>query len=213
MRRVLGVFVGGKSARMGRPKGLLPAPAGDPWAGVPLVRRAIELGRACGRMGGRIGGRIGGSVDGRIGGSVDGIEVVLVGDASPYRALRLGVREVADEPAGIGPVGGLCALLSIADVAVALACDMPFVQLEDLDALFSRPSAAPVLAPRRAEDAPWEPLLARYDAARVLPAVRASIAAGERGFQRLFARLDVERFVPSTPHALDDWDEPADVGA
>jgi molybdopterin-guanine dinucleotide biosynthesis protein A len=68
-----------------------------------------------------------------------------------------------------------------------------------------------VLAGRRGDDGPWEPLFARYDSSRVLPVARASIAAGERGFQRLFARLDVERFTPRSARALDDWDEPGDV--
>lgn len=183
MERVLGIFVGGKSSRMGRPKGLLPSPG----TGEPLLVRALGLARA------------------------SGVPAVLVGDASPYRDLALGVAELADDPPGIGPVGGLCALLQVAEVAVAIACDMPFVDADDVRALFDSPSTAPVLAARRAEDAPWEPLLARYDSARVLPVARASIAAGERGFQRLFARLAVERFVPSSPRAYEDWDQPGDV--
>lgn len=190
----IGVFVGGKSARMGRPKGLLPAPSSaEPVpsvdAGEPLLLRALGLARAC------------------------GVPAVLVGDASPYRAL-LAERDVpalVDDPPGVGPVGGLCALLAYAERAVAIACDMPFVTVEDVRALLDSPSAAPVLAARRADDAPWEPLLARYDSARVLPAARASIAAGERGFQRLFARLAVERWSPVSARALEDWDEPADV--
>lgn len=183
MERAIGIFVGGKSSRMGRPKGLLPSPG----TGEPLLVRALGLARAV------------------------GVPAVLVGDASPYRELGLDVPSLADDPPGIGPVGGLCALLSHADVAIAIACDMPFVGVDDLRALLDSPSAAPVLAARRAEDAPWEPLLARYDSGRVLPVARASIAAGERGFQRLFARLSVERFVPTSSRALEDWDEPGDV--
>jgi molybdopterin-guanine dinucleotide biosynthesis protein A len=183
MRRAIGVFVGGKSARMGRPKGLLPAPG----TGEPLVVRAVGLGRAL------------------------GVPTVLVGDAAPYRALDLGVPVLHDDPPGIGPVGGLCALLGYADVALALACDMPFVAVEDLRALFEVSSIAAVLAARGSDDGPWEPLLARYDAAQVLPAARASIAAGERGFQRVFQRVSIERFVPCSPRATEDWDEPGDL--
>ncbi|MBI2393600.1 MAG: NTP transferase domain-containing protein [Deltaproteobacteria bacterium] len=192
-RIIGGIFVGGASRRMGgRPKGLLPAPDG----GEPLVLRAVRLVREVSAV------------------------PVLVGDAAAYRAALpelagpLGVEELADDPPGIGPLGGLCALLSRAapgERVIAIACDMPYVGADDLRALIADPSTADVCAARRDDDAPWEPLLARYDAARVLPVARAAIAAGERGLQRLFARLHVSRFVPSSPRAMDDWDEPDDV--
>lgn len=181
MDRAIGIFVGGESSRMGSPKGLLTV------RGEPLIVRAARLAREL------------------------EVPAVLVGDASPYRSLSLGLPELVDDPPGIGPVGGLCALLRHAGLVVSLACDMPFVEVEDLRALLDSPSSSPVLAARRSDDAPWEPLLARYDAARVLPVARASIAAGERGFQRMFARLSVERFVPISPRAFEDWDEPGDV--
>lgn len=186
---IVGIFVGGASKRMGgRPKGLLLVPDG----GEPLIVQAVRIVRQVGAL------------------------PVLVGDASAYRAALPdpGIEELADDPPGIGPLGGLCALLArgVRDgQVVAIACDMPYVEADDLRALIADPSTADVCAARRDEHAPWEPMLARYDVARVLPIARAAIASGERGFQRLFARLHVSRFVPVSPRAMDDWDEPGDV--
>ena len=170
----------------GSPKGLLAAPD----TGEALVARALRLARSL------------------------ALDVALVGDASPYRALVGDTPVLDDEASGSGPLGGLCALLAWAaeGPVIALACDHPYVTLDDLRALRDHPSGAAVVAARRSPDAPWEPLLARYDSARVLPVARASLAAGERGFQRLFARLEVERFTELSPLALQDWDEPSDLG-
>jgi molybdopterin-guanine dinucleotide biosynthesis protein A len=89
---------------------------------------------------------------------------------------------------------------------------MPYVTPALLTALREHPSDAPVVPTRRGPNAPWEPLLARYEPALVLPAVDATLAAGERSFQRLFARLMVAEFqAPGLSRALDDWDCPEDV--
>jgi len=98
---VLGVFVGGASRRMnGRPKGLLPSPE----TGEPLVVRLARIGLEL------------------------GLEVVLVGRAPS--APRWCARDRArGRPEGVGPLGGLAALLEHAGTspAVAIACDQPFV--------------------------------------------------------------------------------------
>ncbi len=67
-----------------------------------------------------------------------GIETVLVGQHPSYATLGLDC--VADEPAGIGPLGGLVGLLARADGrrVVAVACDMPYVSR-------SRPSSGSAL--------------------------------------------------------------------
>ena len=96
---VLGVFVGGRGARMGgSAKGLLATPAD----GEPFAARLVRLARPLG-------------------------EVVLVGDGRAYATL--GVAALPDAVVGIGPLGGLLALLRHAEragagVAIALACDM-----------------------------------------------------------------------------------------
>ncbi len=181
----LGLFVGGRSARMGgSPKGLLPAPD----TGQPLVARALGLGRAL------------------------GLEVALVGRADAYRALAPDVPALDDEAPDAGPLGGLCALLAWAGArpAVALACDMPAVSLDDLRALRDHPADAAVVAARRSPDAPWEPLLARYDPARVLPLARARLARGERSLQGLLREAGA-RDAGLPARACEDWDAPEDV--
>ena len=181
-----GIFTGGKSRRMGgRPKGLLSAPG----TGEALVVRAVRVLREA------------------------GLVPVLAGDASPYRALVAGVEEIADDPSGIGPLGGLSALLTRGGGApvIAVACDMPWVSVDALRALAAHPSRAPVVAARRAEGAPWEPFFARYDGALAAPVLGALIADGQRSFQRLFAALEVEAFDLGDVRVITDWDTPEDV--
>jgi molybdopterin-guanine dinucleotide biosynthesis protein A len=144
-----------------------------------------------------------------------GFEVVLVGDATPYAAL--GIPALADDPAGIGPLGGLHALLGASSVpardAIVVACDMPYVRAEDLAELARFAPDADVVAARRAPDAPWEALFSRWSA-RSRKVVEAAIAAGVRSFQRVLAGeagpLDVRR-IDIPLRTLRDWDEPADL--
>ena len=53
-----------------------------------------------------------------------GMDVALVGAAAPYAALALGVPRLDDAPPGVGPLGGLAALLAWAGArpAIAVAC-------------------------------------------------------------------------------------------
>ncbi len=185
---IVGVFVGGKSRRMGgAPKGLLPAPDGSAGVAQRLARVAREALPEC--------------------------RVVLVGDAAPYAAL--GLLSLPDAPSGIGPLGGLAALLTAADGerAIALACDLPYVE----PALIARLAAH---APDHAAVVPrvggvWQPLCARYAAAQTLVAIAAALAANERSLQRVIARLgDRVAELPLAPGEdaqLRDWDSPADL--
>ncbi len=136
-----------------------------------------------------------------------GIEHVLVGVRSEYAAL--GLPAIPDAPPGIGPLGGLAALLTAAGErrALALACDMPFVTRADLEALLAAPSA-PVVAPRR--NGRWEPLCARYDAPRVLPLVERRIVATEHALQALLDEAGAEPVLLADTH-LHDWDSPDDL--
>ena len=67
-----------------------------------------------------------------------------------------------------------------------------------------------MVAARRSPDAPWEPLLARYDAARVLPVARERLRRDERGLQGLLAAVGVVD-AGLRAGACDDWDTPEDV--
>jgi molybdopterin-guanine dinucleotide biosynthesis protein A len=166
-------------------KGLLPAPD----SGEPLVlrlrRHAESLGLRC----------------------------LLVGSAPAYAGL--GLPMLADAPPGIGPLGGLRALLLAAAPApvLALAGDLPYVSPALLRRLLTAPAAAyDVVAARREHR--WEPLCARYEAT-VLPVLDAALQAGERSFQALLRRLRVRELELSAAEAaeLTDWDCPEDVGA
>jgi molybdopterin-guanine dinucleotide biosynthesis protein A len=161
----------------GRPKGLLSAPDG---------RTLLERWRSL------LGDEL-------------GLEVVLVGRRAEYASVDL--PQLADDPPGVGPLGGLAALLAHAGArrAVAVACDMPFVSAGDLERLLAAGRSA---APRR--DGRWEPLCAVYDPTTALPVVRRRLAAGRRSLQGLLDELrPVE--VPLPPRHLDDWDRPEDV--
>jgi molybdopterin-guanine dinucleotide biosynthesis protein A len=187
-RRVrVGVFVGGSGSRMGYvPKGLLRGREG-----APLVERLLRESEL----------------------ALPGCARVLVGDATAYGALALPA--LPDAPPGVGPLGGLRALLLAATEAgeqavIALACDMPFVSARLIQRLARELPDALALAPQDGER--WEPLCARYSVS-ALVAVDAALAAGERSLQRVFFRLAGQ--AQGLPLDLDerselrDWDEPA----
>lgn len=174
----LGIFVGGGSTRMGRPKGLLQAPGG----GETLLERLVRLGRSA------------------------GLEPLLVGPAEPYERVVPEVPRIGDDPSGVGPIGGLRALLRARPVAVVVACDMPAVD----EALLERlRDAEGVVAPRSDR---WEPLCARYEASVVSQAIEDALAAGEHSLQHLLDRVGV-RPIEVAAGRLVDWDTPADVSA
>ena len=180
-----GIFVGGGGTRMGgAPKGLLAAPEG----GTLLERWRGVLASA-------------------------GIEAVLVGRHPAYGPHAAGLEVVEDEPGGIGPLGGLVALLRRAGhgQALALACDMPFVSPSLIGRLVAAPGAR-IVAPRR--DDRWEPLCARYDARDVLPLAMRRVAAGTHSLQGLLDEAGATALPLSPAEGLElrDWDTPDDVG-
>lgn len=189
-RPVLAIFVGGKSRRMAKDKGLLITPGGAETILEALVRRGRDA----------------------------GFDPVLVGEARPYAHLVPDVSRIDDDPPGAGPLAGLHAALRHtlcveATSMIAVACDMPYVGVDALAAVRDHPSERAVLAPRRSVDAPWEPMLARYDAARLVDLVDGAISRGQRSFQALFAQLEVEPMPlsPTIERALRDWDTPGDL--
>jgi molybdopterin-guanine dinucleotide biosynthesis protein A len=191
---VAGIFVGGASRRMGgSPKGLLRTSASSDETLVGRWRALFE----------RVG-----------------IPAVLVGDRSEYAAL--GLTMLRDARVGVGPIGGLVALLAHAGDghAIAVACDMPAVS-ESLVLRLARAPEAAAVAPRR--DDRWEPFFARYDAPLALPVARARADAGAdradaasasaRSLQRLLDALAAVELPVTGDEAreLRDWDTPEDV--
>lgn len=184
-RGIGGVFVGGRSSRMGgRPKGLLSAPEG-----IPLVERCCLVFAAA---------------------EID--VVVLVGAHTAYASLGLPVLE--DTPPGMGPLGGILALLGYAaqqgaPFALALACDMPFVSTSLIRRLRDA-APADVVAPRR--HGHWEPLCARY-ASGAWALGKQRLASGDYSLQRWLDEAGAVELPMTEEEAreLDDWDTPEDI--
>jgi molybdenum cofactor guanylyltransferase len=198
----VGVLVGGQGRRMGGvAKGLLVH------EGQTLIERVLE---ACHR-----------AAEEAFAG--EALPVYLVGDTlagsvSPYASSSL--PRLEDRPPGIGPIGGVRALLLRAHAegrdALALAVDLPHLQAGVVRRLFVDGPGAPALAPREAGR--WQPLIARYRPAVVLPAIDRVLARGQTSLQAIFAELEAsgspaEELVLSgeEQQVLRDWDCPSDM--
>jgi len=191
----IGIFVGGKGLRMG---GL--AKANLIHEGRTILERTLDR---CT------------SAWSRLFGATVSPCIYLVGESSAY--LASGVQRIADEPSGVGPMGGLRAF-SIAlpphTSGLVIAGDLPFLSVELIARLASEAPSAAVLAPREL-DGRWQPLFARYLPEVVVPLIDAALASGETSLQRLFARLGerAQALELSTTERelLRDWDRPSDV--
>jgi molybdenum cofactor guanylyltransferase len=193
-RITIGLFVGGKGTRMGGvAKGLLRAPDGTQ----TLIERLLAR---CAR-------------------AAPGAALFLVGQSAPYAALSL--PQLQDAPAGVGPIGGLRALLSRAladesELVLAFACDLPFLDEGVISALLlpfsDRASAArvPFVEGR------LQPLAAAYAPSATLDAVDRSLASGKHALMsvldQLGTRLERVEFDAQSARALRDWDTPEDIG-
>jgi molybdopterin-guanine dinucleotide biosynthesis protein A len=192
----VGIFVGGQGRRMGGvAKGHLRH------EGVPLIERLVAAVREA-------------SAPEPVS------RLYLVGAASAYAGV--GVPSLDDAPAGLGPIGGLRALLEAARVAavdaIALAVDLPYLRADLVRRLLHEAPQAPALAPRQAGR--WQPLVARYRPAAVLPVVDAAIGRGSTSLQAIFdgllgagqpameLQLSAEEL-----RSIEDWDLPSDLPA
>ncbi len=192
----IGIFVGGQGRRMGGvPKGNLQ------FEGRSILDRTLESCRAVAHSACPDGG--------------SAVHLYLVGDSSAYSAS--GVQRLADDPKGMGPMGGLRALLREAArlglPAVALANDLPFLTARLLERLCFENVAAAALAPR--ENQRWQPLFARFLPDVVLPEVDVALAQRSTSLQTLFDRLGARAagldLSVAEWQALRDWDRPSDM--
>ena len=189
-RVTIGIFVGGKGMRMGGvAKGLLPAPHG----GETLVAR---LQRQCAH-------------------AAPNAALYLVGQAAPYAAL--GLPQLHDDPVDVGPIGGLRALLLRAQtdrsaLALALACDLPFLDASVISELILPTSAA---ARVPFVEARLQPLAAAYAPSATLSAVDRALELGQHALMRVLDQLgaSLERieFDDERARSLRDWDTPEDM--
>ena len=189
---LVGVFVGGRGERLGGvAKGLLTTHAAD-GREITLIERVLGELRA----------------------ALPEAEVLLVGNNASYG--QLGTL-IADSPSGIGPLGGLNALLLEAtrrgrSHVLVLACDLPFIRRALIQRLVEeQPQASVLLAETQGVR---NPLIARYDAALALAATRSALESAQRSLQAVLDRLlDVRalRLTESEASSLRDWDTPEDI--
>ncbi len=182
-----GIFVGGASRRMGRPKGLLAAPSGESsiiarWAGI-FDRQ--------------------------------GVPHVLVGKRDEYAHCGNALDDDPPEIGPIGGLHALAlhaSRLARVDSVIAVACDMPLVTDTMVQRLALAPHdpSHPIVAPRR--DGRWEPLMARYDVAPMLDLLPLRIAQRAHRLQDLLDSSATELVLSADELGLlHDWDEPGDV--
>lgn len=182
-KAVAGIFVGGKSTRM---QG---APKGllTTNDGQTLVARWWQLFETM------------------------GLEPVLVGAGDEYT--RLAMARIGDAVSGVGPLGGVIAVLERAQggTALTVACDMPYVSRDLVEKLLGDAPGARAVAPRR--NGLWEPFLARYQGSEALTVARRRAADGAHGLQGLLDELRAECLVMNELEweQLRDWDTPDDV--
>ena len=147
-------------------------------AGVPMIARAARL------------------VE-----SVVGSPVVVVGTPEKYRGL--GLRAIADDWPGCGPLGGIATALGASDAQwnLIVACDLPYLTREWLEYLLqrARDSAqeavlARNLAPANRRGA--EPLCAMYHRGSE-PELRRALERGVRKVTDGLAELRVEMIEPA----------------
>lgn len=148
-------------------------------------------------------------------------DVVLLGEP-PFEmpaALR-GIEILPDRIGGIGPIGGLDALMAsrIGRDCVLLACDMPRICESVLARLAVTVGGFDAIVPRTPSSAGGEarlhPCCAMYRAS-ARGAVGMSIEAGEYAMMALLERLRVSPLDVSVAEAalLENWNFPSDVDA
>jgi molybdopterin-guanine dinucleotide biosynthesis protein A len=184
----IGILVGGESRRMGRPKALIVVD------GETLIERTVQLAKR----------------------QTD--RVVLLG-AAPFE-LPDSVADLPilpDSPGGVGPIGGLAALLKecAGRSGMLLACDLPRLSgpllLRLIGGIGDDVDAVAFVAGPGSDD--WEPCCAVYMAS-ALPAVEAQIARQDCSLQSLLRNLRTRAIALSEKDRslLANVNTPADLG-
>ena len=142
--------------------------------------------------------------------------VISANDGEPYG--QFGRTIVPDLRSGLGPLGGVEAVLAALEgraAAVAfLPCDLPGITAAELRALVCAFAAgSELLAVAVTDDSFWHPLCAVVHNA-ALPAISEALDGGERGVHRVWERLGARpvRFEDpgafrniNTPRELERW--------
>ena len=193
-RITIGLFVGGKGTRMGGvAKGLLRVPDGTETLIERLVTQCVR--------------------------AAPEATLLLVGQSEAYAGLVL--PQLQDTPAGVGPIGGLRALLlrahaDASEFALALACDLPFLDDSLISTLLLPFSELAPAARVPFVGGRLQPLAAAYAPAATLSAVDRSLALGKHALMsvldQLGSQLERVEFDAERARALRDWDTPEDIG-
>lgn len=120
----------------------------------------------------------------------------VVGDSAGIRGL--GLRTVADDWPGAGPLGGIATALraSSAEWSLVVACDLPYLTKVWLEYLVSRASASDADAVIAMNQGGAEPLCAAYRGTAE-PAIRSAVALGNRKVRSMLESLRGEVIEPA----------------
>jgi molybdopterin-guanine dinucleotide biosynthesis protein A len=167
------VLAGGASRRMGQDKAFLEL-GGRPLIGI-VIERMVQV---CTEV------------------------LVVAGDVRPYASL--GVPVVEDRFRGVGVLGGLHAGLEAAahELALAVGCDMPFLDPYLLRAFAGWAEGFDVAVLRYEDGEQVEPLHAAYRRT-CLPAMAAAIRVGRRRIISFFPQVRVRYVTPEDVATLD----------
>ncbi len=128
--------------------------------------------------------------------------VTVVGDSAAFRSL--GLRTIADDWPGAGPLGGIATALraSRALWSLVVACDLPYLTRPWLEYAVARSlaSQADAVIPKNASGT--QPLCAVYHQ-RAEPSIRNALALGNRKVKDAVENLLVEIIEPSEWKAFD----------
>lgn len=127
--------------------------------------------------------------------------LLITNDAAAYAAL--GLPAIPDAQSGIGPLMGLYSGLGAVrnDLALLVACDMPFLSIDLLRHLIRLAPGFDVVIPQT-EDG-LHPLHALYRRSTCLPAISAAISKGQRRMISFHTQVRV-RTVPEDELAVFD---------
>lgn len=185
---IVGVLVGGKSTRMGTPKGLLAPTDGS---APTLVERTFQ----------------------KVQEALPGTSAYLVGENPAYAGFPWPA--LVDAAPLSGPLGGIVALLELASErgasgAIVVACDLPHLSAGLIQRLAATDRFALCVCPWI--DERHQPLFARYGQA-LLPTLRNALARRKLALQPLLREIPATILTTDAAEQqqLLDWDTPEDL--
>jgi len=177
------ILAGGRSTRMGQPKGLLK------FAGQLMVVHVAQVLESTGEARGAVRNRTAEVAPAMM-------KPVIIGPPDVYEGL--GYRVVRDDDENMGPLGGISTALRIATCEwnLVVGCDLPFLRREWLEFLMARAmaSTADVVIPLNERG--FEPLCAMYrKSAR--PTIVEALARGVRKITDGLTALTLASIAPA----------------